>query len=84
MLKTLVTSSLSLPLEKLSIPLPRRLLVVEEVERVLVEAMVEEAMLVEEEVVVEAMLVEEKAMSRTREEVQLLPSILLNWLLSSI
>ena len=52
-LKTFGTSSLSLPLEKLSIPLPRRLLVVEEVEKV----------------VVEAMVVEEEAMSRTREEV---------------
>ena len=40
LLKTLVTSSLSLPLEKLSIPLPRRLLVAKEV---VVEAMLEEA-----------------------------------------
>ena len=86
-MKSLVTSSLSLPLEKLSIPLPRRLLVVEEVEKLVVEAMLDEAMEVEN-MVVGAMLVEEaeamveeKAMSRTREEVQLLPSILIKWFL---
>ena len=45
----------------LSIPLPKRLVVLEVVEKV-----------------VEAMLVEEKAMPRTREEVQLLPSTLLS------